>query len=153
MAGWGTRVSAAIDALVSLWSSAGGDLDGVWVVDGAPVGNDSATVLVAVGYSDQDGIAVQGETAAEGWAGQPNRESFTINCAAAAFDGAGDQATARSSAFVIYEACLDALSTDPTLGGVCLRALPGPVTVTQSQTTRGAACNVQFTVSVDAFTA
>lgn len=152
MAGWSSTVPAVIGALVSLWAAdtnLGGA--GVWVCDGPPVGDVAAAQIVSVGHNGASELAVSGAAVPEGFASAPNREDYIVYCAAAATDGASTS-VARTRAYQLFGYAADALAADPTLSGLVLRAMPATVTVNESANSRGVTVNVQFEISVTAYT-
>lgn len=152
MAGWSTAVSAALDALhAALQTSAAAD---VTVSDGPAVVDAATQKLLTVGHQagSGDDLAVNAQTAPEGWGGAPQRESFEVYCSASAFVGDDDQSLARAAAFPIYNDAVAAIRSDPTLGGVAMRAVPSSWILHQSATTQGRVATINFSIAVDAYT-
>jgi hypothetical protein len=148
-----STIPAAMAALFDLWNNAPGvGGAGVEVSDGPFVGT-APNQMVTVGYNGEGDDAVTGTTTAEGFAGDPDREDYSILCSAAATTSSDSQSSVRATAFDLYDACCAALTDDPTLGGVVLRAMPSEVTTRQIAGDRGRACLVLFSVSVFAYTA
>jgi hypothetical protein len=148
-----STIPAAMSALFDLWDNAPGvGGAGIKVSDG-PFTGAPPNQMVTVGYNGEGDEAVTGTTTAEGYKGDPDREDYSILCSAAATTGSDSQVSVRASAFDLYNACCAALTDDPTLGGVVLRAMPSEFTVRQIAGTGGRACLVLFSVSVTAYTA
>jgi len=150
--GWSSTVPAAIGALVTAFRTAPG-LEGVPVRDGPAVENQAAREVIAVGYAgDDDDLAVESETSPEGLGREPDRERYSIRCAAAVLRGATDVAAARSRAYELVAAAGEAIARDRTLGGAVMRAGVSTTSLQQSQTDRGVQVMVTFSVDCDAFT-
>lgn len=149
---WGSTVPDAIGALYAA-TSAEDALPGVMVTDGPKVTSDAATQVLTIGYpgGDED-VAAEVSASPDGWDSRPDRESYSISCAASVANGDGDLAAARVAAYAIVNGVGGILAADQTLGGIVLRARLGSSTLHQSQTKRGAVVTVSFTVAVDAFT-
>lgn len=143
-----TTVPAAITAIIAAFQSSS-DLTGVPVSDG-PSAAATAQELICVGYDGSGDVAVTVDTQPEGL-GQSALERYDVMCAASVANGS-DLPTARSRAYALYDACIVALGSDPTLGGVVMRAMTGNVSLHQSRTSRGVAATLTFSVSVEAFT-
>lgn len=154
---WGSRVPDAIAALYAAANAAsqtGGVLAGVEVSDGPVMssGQFPAGVLT-VGYpGGEEDTSAESSASPDGWGGQPDREVFTISCAASVADGSGNMATARAGAYGIVNALGGVLAADHTLGGVVMRAMISGATLHQSQTKRGAIATVSVSVACEAFT-
>jgi len=152
MAGWGSTLPAAIDALVATFTAM--NLADVSVTDGPALTDVDTIGLLTVGYSAEGSdLAASAQTASEGLGGGRNRESYDVYCSASVLTGDEDQKVTRDKALSMYSSACEAVHADPTLGGVVMRATPGDFTLHQSATTRGRATTVQFAVSVDAYTA
>jgi hypothetical protein len=151
---YSSSVPAAIAALVAAFTaSASLGAAGVDVRDGPQLRAASAVEGVAVGYSSgQNSAAVTGTATPEGLGAGPDRERYAIMCTAEVIDPDGDIAAARVRAYQLHAACGAAIAADHTLGKTVLRAVPGPGSLTQQQTTRGALARVIFPVTVDAYT-
>lgn len=149
---WKSRVPAAIDALVALWS-ASPVLAGI-VHDG-PLPLDSADLeALTVGYDGGDnGTASEGTLVQAGMAVKPDREQFTVSCLIAVLNGAGNVRAARTRGFELLSAASEILASDKTLGGIALDASVQDVSLSQQQVADGGALvQILFTVAVDAFT-
>jgi hypothetical protein len=104
-----------------------------------------------------DPTAVEGRAEFPPGLGGPDRESYTIHCAAQILNGDGDVTTARVDAFKLRDLAVGALVTHRGLGG----GAPGGLQVSaggsatglrQEQGTNGVLATVQFDVEVEAFT-
>jgi hypothetical protein len=149
-----STVPAAVAALVAAFTvSAQLGGAGVPVWDGPQPTQEPALEGVAVGYGGNANAAdVTGTAVPEGLAALPDRERYTVQCAAEVLNGAGDMAAARTRAYQLHAACGAAVAADHTLGGAVLRAWTGPGSLTQQQTNAGALAQLVFPVDVDAFT-
>lgn len=149
---WASTAPAAIAGLVAVLA-ASPDLAGVGLRDGPRVVADGATEVVTVGFTDEDNPAVvDGSMTYEGLAVAPLRETYSVRCAAVVRRGSGDITDARGRAYELLAAVGGVLAADKTLGGVALSARVGDVTLSQDQTSKGAAATVAFSVDVDAYT-
>lgn len=149
---WTSKVPAAIDALVAMFTTAEGLAD-VTVRDGASVSQARVSEIVSVGYTGTEGENdADAIVSAEGLGGSPDREQFTIRCAAAALSGATDMPAARARAYELFGAAAAAIAANRTLNGVVMRAMVGSHSLTQDQTDQGAQAVVTFEVSCDAYT-
>ena len=153
MAGWDTSLEAAIDALVTAWST-WPDLDGVAVSDGPAVVDLATTQLLTVGHqaNSTDDLAANVQTSPEGFGNGPQRETIEVYCSASAFAGDDDQSIPRRAAIALYNAACAAVRADSTLGGVVMRATPSSWILHQSATTQGRVATVNFSIAVDAYT-
>ncbi|MGH8867813.1 MAG: hypothetical protein ACRDYU_07440 [Actinomycetes bacterium] len=151
MAGWISTAPAAITALVATFRAAPG-LGPDMVLDGPTVTDASIFEVVTVGYQDDERpIAVEAQTTREGPALVPNRERYSVYCAAAVLRGDTDIAAARARAYELLAAAATALAADKTLGGAVMSAQLGEHSLTQEMPD-GALARVPFEVLVDAFT-
>lgn len=149
---WQSRVPDAIDALVALFAATPG-LAGVAVRDGASVSQARVNEIVSVGYTGTDGENdVDAQAVAEGLSGSPDREQFTIRCAAAAIKGVTDIAAARKRAYELFGAAALAIAENRTLNGTVMRAMVDTHSLTQYQGEQGAQAVVIFTVGCDSYT-
>ena len=149
---YSSSVPAAIAALVTVFTGAPA-LSATEVRDGPQLRATSVTEGVAVGYaSGQNSAVVTGTSTPEGLGAGPDRERYAIMCTAEVLDPGGDIGAARVRAYQLHAACGAAIAADHTLGKTVLRAVPGPGSLTQQQTTRGALARVIFPVTVDAYT-
>jgi hypothetical protein len=139
-------------ALVTVFTAAPA-LAATQVRDGPQLTASSVTEGVAVGYSGNQGQAVVTGTATpEGLGAGPDRERYAVLCTAEVIDPGGSITAARVRAYQLHAACGAAIAVDHTLGGTVLRAVPGPGSLTQQQTTRGALARIVFPVTCDAYT-
>lgn len=149
---WSSKVPAAMNGLVVVFSTAEG-LQGVTVRDGASVSQASVSEVVSVGYTGVDGETdADAVLSAEGLGGDPDREQFTIRCAAAALLGKADVSAARERAYELFGAAAAAIAANRSLNGAVMRAMVGSHSLTQTQTDQGAQAVVTFEVSCDAYT-
>lgn len=149
--GWASSAPAAMSTLVTLWSGWPA-LSGTPVYDGPEVNGASSPTALTVGYTDEmTPNAVEATEDLDSLATAPSRETYTIQCAAWVLNGAGNVATAREAAFALLSAAGAALAADSRLGGAVMMARVGSWTLQQSQTERGAAVQLIFGVSVDAY--
>lgn len=143
-----TAVPGTIDALVALFAGA---LDPDAVIDGPGLSDYEPGSYVLVGVDDPDGEALISAADAEqswAWLGHAARdEKFTIPCAAVCIDGDDDQKAARDGAYAVLATIVDALTTDPSLGGLLLYSA-GVIghQLQQAQVEHGALAIVQFRV-------
>jgi len=149
---WSSSVPAAIDALVQAFRTAD-EFEGVTVWDGPTVSKATPREMLAVGFSSDDAANdVDASSLAEGLAASPDRETYTIRCAAAVLNGNTGMAAARRRAYELYAAAGAVIARDPRLGGAVMRARLGTHTLTQDQTPNGAQASVLFGIDCDAFT-
>lgn len=150
---WQTRVPDAIDALVAVFTAAEG-LAGVTVRDGASVSQARLSEVVSVGYTGVEGENdVDAQTVTEGLGGGgPEREQFTIRCAAAAFKSGTDISAARKRAYELFGAATAAIAASRTLNGTVMRATVDSHSLTQDQGDQGAQAVIVFTVGCDSYT-
>lgn len=148
---WASTVPDVITDLQARFAAA---LPATLVVVGPQVTQTGDLEAITIGpATDTDPVSAEGETAVEGFAGQPNRETYTVTCQVAVRNGDARQmpaATAR--AFELLAGCGQALAADPKLGGLVLVAHPGTWSLSQRQDTRGALSVLTFTVAVEAYT-
>lgn len=152
MAGWSSRTPEIIAVLVqrfTLWP----DLQGVVVHDGPVVTDKAPREVLSVGYTGVEGEPdIDAQTAFEGLAGSPDRETCQIKCAIGVLDGSTDITVPRARAYELLAAVTAAIGSDRTLNGVVLRAGVTSAALNQTQTDRGAQAVIVFTVASDAFT-
>jgi len=130
------------------------DLAGVEVIDGPSLPDTSATQAVYVGQNpaDPSAPAVDGSAAREGLGG-PDREQYTIHCAAQVLNGDGDIVAARVQAYALAGAALGVVAASRRLRGLPLIAGPGAGSRHQAQSgDTGALATVMFDVGGDAYT-
>lgn len=149
---WTSKLPAAIDALVGVFTTAEG-LAGVTVRDGASVDQARVFEVVAVGYTGAEGEnGAEGSVVTEGLGGSPDREQFTIRCMAAALDGGTDLPAVRKRVYELFGAAGAAIAANRTLNGTVMRAMVSSHSLSQDQTDQGAQAVVVFTVVCDAYT-
>jgi hypothetical protein len=149
---WTSKLPAAMDAMVAAFGSAE-SLKGVTVRDGASVSQATVLEVVSVGYTGTEGENDADATLlTEGLGGDPDREQFTIRCAAAALKGSTELPAARARAYELFAAAASVIAANRTLGGTVMRAMIGSHSLTQWQTKDGAQAVVSFEVSCDAYT-
>ncbi|MFI0897068.1 hypothetical protein [Streptomyces sp. NPDC020983] len=149
---WQSTVPDALDALVAALRAAPGLAD-VTVFDGPVVTASGQVEAITVGAGDEeDPTAVEGQNAREGLAPMPDREQYTIRCAALVLNGAGNMPAARRRVYQLLGEVGGVLAADQRLGGVVMMARLGTSTLTQVQDETGAAATVAFAVEIDAFT-
>jgi hypothetical protein len=148
---WQTCVPDAIDALVAVFTAALAGQD-VTVRDGASVSQARVTDLLSVGYTGTEENDVDSQLNTEGMGGSPDREQFTIRCAAACLRGATDLPVARRRAYEIFGLAAAALAESRTLNGTVMRAMVDSHSLTQDQSDKGAQAVVLFTISCDSYT-
>lgn len=149
---WASTVPTAIVNLVEALQ-ASPDLVDTSVKDGPTVSGETLTEVVTVGFTDtEDTTSIEGIFAFEGAVNTPNREQYTIRCAASVMRGDGDMPTARTRVYQLFAAAGDAIAADKTLGGVVMSARPSEMSLTQTQSSKGAVATITFDVAVDAYT-
>lgn len=143
--------SAIPGAYAGLLAALRANLTGVEVIDGpgATDQTDNRYIMVGVADPDADGF-VEAITGSQRWAqlgGKFRDETFSIRCAAVAWNGDGNQSQAISDVFSLFDAAGNALVSDPTLGGSILYA-PGltEFTVRFIQDKNGVAAELPFAV-------
>lgn len=148
---WQSRVPAVLDALVALWS---GTPALAGLVQDGPKPLESANLeVLSVGHDGgEDGTSTDGVIIPEGYGVRPDREQFTVTCLVAVVNGAGNGKAARDRAFALLGSASEALTGDPTLGGIVMEAHVDSVALNQLQDDRGALARLVFTVSCDGYT-
>lgn len=147
-----SRAPALIDALVALFEAAPA-LDGVKVLDGPIVTGDPLHKAVFVGYDgDLDSDGGEAVTFSQEWASigqKAKKETFTVQCAVAAWKGSTKVKPVRELAYDLLAAVEDALRADPSLGQ------PPPTIVAfqsgaliQAQRKSGIECRIPFQIAV-----
>lgn len=154
---WSSKIPAAMDALfttVSTAFAASEGLSAVKVRDSQTVGSDGHKRAFVVGYeADENGTAVESIITPEGAASSPDREQFTIWCAAIVRAGSGTVSAARGLAYAIAAAAGQAVKADPKLGGAVMRAYVSAVPLRQEMDPAGAVLvTVMVGVTCDAYT-
>ncbi|HVB27377.1 MAG TPA: hypothetical protein VNE21_05645 [Mycobacteriales bacterium] len=147
---------AAIAALIAAFGRSA-DLAGVLVTDGLPVGDQTAAdEAVIVGYTEADSeAAADGTIAAEGEAGNRDREKYAIHCAAGVRNSDPEQgAAARTRAFALFGGCGQAIAADRSLGSTVLTAALGAWSLSAEHPADvgGIYVRIRFDVDIDAFT-
>lgn len=141
-----------MDALVAVFTAALSP-QGVTVRDGASVSQAGVLEIVSVGYTGAEGENDADSTLlTEGLGGEPDREQFTIRCAAAALKGATDLPAARRRAYELFHSAAAAIAANRTLNRTVMRAMVSSHSLTQDQTDKGAQAVVVFTVECDSYT-
>jgi hypothetical protein len=149
---WSSRVPDALDAIVDAFKVAP-EFEGVTVWDGPEVSKTAAQEMLTVGFTgDDNDNDVESTSLPEGLAASPDRETFTVRCAAAVLKGSTEMRAARRRAYELYSAAGAVLARDPRLDGVVLRARLGSHTFKQVQSDRGAQALVIFGIDCDAYT-
>ncbi|MFI7643740.1 hypothetical protein [Nonomuraea sp. NPDC049400] len=147
-----SRAPTVIDALVALFDAAPA-LDGVKVIDGPIVTNDPLHKAVFVGYDgDPENDGGEAVTFSQDWAsiGQKAKdETFTVQCAVAAWKGSTKVKPVRDLAYSLLAAVENTLRADPSLGQ------PPPTIVAfasgaliQAQRQSGIECRIPFQIAV-----
>jgi hypothetical protein len=145
-----SRFDAVVDALVTALQGAPG-LSGVTVSDGPPVTGDPLPEVVTVGFAfdDQDDVSAEIEQGYHDLGPAAKRdERVEVRCAVYSSNGNADMGAARARCAVLLGEVESALRASPTLGITeALRVEVEVGTLRQSQSDRGAAAIVQFTVT------
>lgn len=146
-----------MDGLLAAFRASAALAAPVAVRDGPVVTGSQASDVVVVGWygMEQDELAVEGSDTPEGVAGSPDREQFSIRCAAMSTNSAGLPAqaltVARVRAYELLAACGAAVAADRKLGGAVMRATIGASSLRQVPETDGITALVEFAVECDAF--
>jgi len=149
---WASKLPLAMDALVAAFQDWPG-LAGVTVRDGPSTSQATVQEVVSVGYTGgDDETDAESTLLTEGLGGSPDREEFTIRCAAAVLRGGDDIAGVRRRAYELMGEAGAAVAADRTLGGAVMRAMVSSHSLTQGLTQQGAQAVVVFEVSCDAYT-
>lgn len=154
---WTSSVPGAITGLLAAYRASPDLAEPVAVRDGPVVTGSQARDAVIVGWygMEQDELAVEGQDTPEGLGGSPDREQFSIRCAAMSTnaDGLPEEAltAARARAYELLAACGAAVAADRTLGGAVMRATMGASSLRQVPETDGITALVEFTVMCDAY--
>ena len=153
---YSSSVPAAITAILAAFNASaalGAAPVPVPVRDGPTLTGAGGLEAVAVGYADdQNQNAVTGTAVPEGLSVLPDRERYTVTCAAEVVDPGTDMAAARTRAYQLHAACGQAIAADHTLGKAVLRASLGAGSLQQLQAVNGARARIVFGVQVDAYT-
>lgn len=149
---WSSKLPAAIDGLVAAFGAWPG-LSGVTVLDGPSTSQKTLQEVLTVGWTGQDGETDADATLArEGLGGDPDRETFSIRCAAAVLRGTDDLSGARRRAYELLSEAGAAIAADRRLGGTVLSAMVGSHSLSQDLGQQGAQAVVTFTVDCDSYT-
>jgi hypothetical protein len=149
---WAGTYPASVAGLITAWQRAY-PLQGVEVRNGPQLTNPQAQEVLTAAYTSlEDDTAAGGDWTPEGLAGTPDREQYTIACAASVLNGDGDVVAARARVFALVAAAGDAIAADQTLGGVVMNAWLGSWTVREAAADAGMVATVNFTIRVDAYT-
>lgn len=149
---WAPSYPAAVAGIIAAWQRSTG-LTGVEIRNGPQLTNpDAPEVLTAAYTSLEDDTAADGEWSVEGLAVTPEREQYTVTCAAAVMNGDGDVVAARARVFALAAAAGQAIASDPSLGGEVMSASMGNWSVREDATQGGVVCTIRFGVRIDAYT-
>lgn len=150
---WSSTVPAVLAAIVTAFKDSPGLAAPVAVRDGPVVTGSNARDAVIVGWTgaENDDLAVEGQDVPEGLSGEPDREQYTVRCAAMSLDGGGDVARARTRAYELLAACGAAIYADRRLGGIVMRATMGASSLRQLADEKGLTAIVEFMIDVDAY--
>ena len=115
-------IGSVIDRLVTIAGTALGTAN---VIDGIGVSDQGQRPVIAyIGIDDPDNEDwTQGATSDQEWAWvghDTRRVDFTVNCCIISWNGKASQKAARDGAFTALQAFTDAITADPTLGGLVL---------------------------------
>lgn len=144
------RAMKAMAALFTAWPA----LAGVKVKDMGDLSDPDAMAVLTVGYlnPDEDNHADAVNASAD-LSGGVDRESITVRCGLAVLTGdEGDAAAARDAAFAILAGAGSCLVANQTLSGAAMSARVSGWSLRTDQVTGGYRAQLDFTVSVDAFT-
>jgi hypothetical protein len=148
---WVSKLPATIDGLVAAFGAWPG-LSGVKVLDGPSASQQTLQEVLTVGWTGGDDESdAESTLLTEGLGGAPDREQFTIRCAAAVLRGTDDLPGARRRAFELLSEAGAAIAQDRTLRGAVMRAMVGSHSLAQDLTQQGAQVTVTFEVSCDAY--
>jgi hypothetical protein len=148
---WSTKVPAAMDALVAVFN-AWPDLSEVSVLDGPTTSQQTFREVLTVGWTGgDDQTDAESTLLTEGLGGAPDREQFTIRCAAAVLRGTDDLPGARRQAYGLLAEAGAAIAANRSLNGVVMRAMVASHSLSQELTQQGAQAVVVFEVSCDAY--
>jgi hypothetical protein len=149
---WAGTYPAAVAGILAAWGRAY-PLQGAELRNGPQLTNPQAMeVLTAAFTSLEDDTAADGDWTPEGLGGTPDREQYTIACAASVLNGDGDVVAARARVFALVAAAGDAIAADYTLGGAVMSAAMGSWTVREDAADPGTVATVRFAVRIDAYT-
>lgn len=149
---WMSKLPAAVDGLVAVFGAWPG-LSGVTVLDGPSTSQKTLSEVLTVGWTGgDDETDAESTLLTEGLGGSPDREQFTIRCAAAVLRGTEDLPGARRRAYELLGEAGAAIGADRTLQRAVMRAMVGSHSLSQELTQQGAQAIVTFEVSCDAYT-
>ncbi|SDN17820.1 hypothetical protein [Streptomyces wuyuanensis] len=147
-----SAIPGAIDALLTVLRAAP-DLADVQVLDGPPVGDQSAQDYVAVGYQEGAEESVQMAQDFNAAGARTRDEDFDILCWIDTWTGDSDVSARRTRAFELLAVVEDAIRasgvspTAPTLNGAVLWAHLTNASLRQANTTDGVRAVIAFSVS------
>lgn len=145
-----STVPACLEALIALATAACPTAD---VFDGdPPIVGDVKDDIIMIGWTGQpDEVAVEASGQAARFSG-PDAETYDVQNVIESWAGAEtDAKKVRDNAFALLNAIGGQLKLDSRLGGAVAFTQISVARVTQGQTDKGAVCQVQFTVHVEAF--
>lgn len=150
---WSSSVPGAMSGLLAAFRRSPELAKPVDIRDGPVVTGSSAVDAVIAGWHgmENDQLAVEGQAVTEGLAGLPDREQYSIRCAAMSLSGTGDVVAARTRAYELLAACGAAIAADRKLGGAVMRASMGVSSLFQ-EPADGMRAVVEFSVDCDAYT-
>jgi hypothetical protein len=150
---WSSSVPGAIAGVLAAFRASADLARPVDIRDGPVVTGSAAVDAVIAGWHgmENDELAVEGQGTTEGLAGLPDREQYSIRCAAMSLSGTGNVVAARTRAYELLAACGAAIAADRTLGGAVMRASVGASSLFQ-EPADGMRAVVQFSVDCDAYT-
>lgn len=149
---WMSKLPGAVDGLVAVFGAWPG-LSGVTVLDGPSTSQTTLSEVLTVGWTGgDDETDAESTLLTEGLGGSPDREQFTIRCAAAVLRGTNDLPGARRRAYELLGEAGAAIAADRTLQRAVMRAMVGSHSLSQELTQQGAQAIVVFEVSCDAYT-
>lgn len=146
--GFSSTYPAVKAALIAAWDAAmtaaviNGPVIGIW-----------QEPVVTVGYQDDTTqTAADGVLSRQGMSPEPEREQYTINCAAAVNYQTSDVLAAETVVFGLFAAAGQVLEVNPTLGGA-MSVRIDRYQLVESQAPPGVIVILKFGVAVDAYTA
>jgi hypothetical protein len=148
---WASKLPAAIDGLVTAFGAWPG-LAGVKILDGPSSSQQTLQEVLTVGWTGQEGETDADSTLLTEGLRAPDREQFTIRCAAAVLRGTDDLPGARRRAYELLSEAGAAITQDRTLRGAVMHAMVGSHSLAQDLTQQGAQVTVVFEVSCDTYT-
>ena len=141
-----STIPATIDALITA-VRARAELTNAIVHDGSPLTDDGVN-YVAIGYTENDGPAVNAQQDPAALGNLRRSETYTIECQACAWDGGTDMKVARDAVFSLFAGVENALRADGTITGRVIFADIGSYSLRQYQTTNGVVALIDFVVTV-----